>query len=174
MRRERMNHRLRIYLHLQAQEGRRKEVSWRWKHWQALLLLLFIPWGLFLNFCDNVTEPTHVLVVRGLDETVDEESLHCEFSKYAPLKVCLIVVHQLVFFYFSVIDFCFFWEVLASASSSAFVLVYLWLLWIDLQDLRLVRDKFTSVSRGFAFIHFHSVCSSITACYNHLIKCDGM
>lgn len=54
--------------------------------------------------------PTHVLVVRGLDETVDEESLHCEFSKYAPIK-----------------------------------------------DLRLVRDKFTSVSRGFAFIHFHSV-----------------
>lgn len=30
---------------------------------------------------------------------------------------------------------------------------------IDLvvQDLRLVRDKFTHVSRGFAFVHFHSV-----------------
>ena len=26
-----------------------------------------------------------------------------------------------------------------------------------LQDLRLVRDKFTHVSRGFAFVHFHSV-----------------
>ncbi|XP_024357474.1 SUPPRESSOR OF ABI3-5 isoform X4 [Physcomitrium patens] len=54
--------------------------------------------------------PTHVLVVRGLDETVDEESLHCEFSKYAPIK-----------------------------------------------DLRLVRDKFTNISRGFAFIYFYSV-----------------
>ena len=26
-----------------------------------------------------------------------------------------------------------------------------------LQDLRLVRDKFTHVSRGFAFVHFYSV-----------------
>lgn len=26
-----------------------------------------------------------------------------------------------------------------------------------MQDLRLVRDKFTHVSRGFAFVHFHSV-----------------
>ncbi|KAL3684871.1 hypothetical protein R1sor_002893 [Riccia sorocarpa] len=54
--------------------------------------------------------PTHVLVVRGLDENVNEETLHYEFSKYAPIK-----------------------------------------------DLRLVRDKFTHVSRGFAFIHFNSV-----------------
>ncbi|KAG6547441.1 hypothetical protein Mapa_010889 [Marchantia paleacea] len=54
--------------------------------------------------------PTHVLVVRGLDENVNEESLHYEFSKYAPIK-----------------------------------------------DLRLVRDKFTHVSRGFAFIHYNSV-----------------
>ncbi|KAH9303209.1 hypothetical protein KI387_014792, partial [Taxus chinensis] len=54
--------------------------------------------------------PTHVLVVRGLDEHIDEEMLHYEFSKHAPIK-----------------------------------------------DLRLVRDKFTHVSRGFAFIHFHSV-----------------
>ncbi|XP_057826098.1 SUPPRESSOR OF ABI3-5 isoform X1 [Cryptomeria japonica] len=54
--------------------------------------------------------PTHVLVVRGLDEHVDEETLHYEFSKHAPIK-----------------------------------------------DLRLVRDKFTHVSRGFAFVHFHSV-----------------
>ncbi|EPS74452.1 hypothetical protein M569_00302, partial [Genlisea aurea] len=54
--------------------------------------------------------PTHVLVVRGLDENADEEMLRYEFSKHAPLK-----------------------------------------------DLRLVRDKFTHVSRGFAFIHFHSV-----------------
>lgn len=29
------------------------------------------------------------------------------------------------------------------------------------QDLRLVRDKFTQVSRGFAFVHFNSVCSLI-------------
>ncbi|KAI5063378.1 hypothetical protein GOP47_0021925 [Adiantum capillus-veneris] len=54
--------------------------------------------------------PAHILVVRGLDEHVNEDMLHAEFSKYAPLK-----------------------------------------------DLRLVRDKFTHVSRGFAFVHFHSV-----------------
>ncbi|KAK9145218.1 hypothetical protein Sjap_005121 [Stephania japonica] len=54
--------------------------------------------------------PSHVLVVRGLDENADEEMLRYEFSKHAPLK-----------------------------------------------DLRLVRDKFTHVSRGFAFVHFHSV-----------------
>ncbi|KAK8339605.1 hypothetical protein V6Z12_A08G045800 [Gossypium hirsutum] len=54
--------------------------------------------------------PTHVLVVRGLDENADEEMLRYEFSKYAPIK-----------------------------------------------DLRLVRDKFTHVSRGFAFVHYHSV-----------------
>ncbi|KAK4479859.1 hypothetical protein RD792_015402 [Penstemon davidsonii] len=54
--------------------------------------------------------PTHVLVVRGLDENADEEVLRYEFSKHAPIK-----------------------------------------------DLRLVRDKFTHVSRGFAFVHFYSV-----------------
>ncbi|AQK97898.1 SUPPRESSOR OF ABI3-5 [Zea mays] len=54
--------------------------------------------------------PTHVLVVRGLDENADEEMLRYEFAKHAPLK-----------------------------------------------DIRLVRDKFTHVSRGFAFVHFHSV-----------------
>ncbi|KAM2623315.1 hypothetical protein TB2_027831 [Malus domestica] len=54
--------------------------------------------------------PTHVLVVRGLDENADEEMLRYEFSKHAAIK-----------------------------------------------DLRLVRDKFTHVSRGFAFVHFHSV-----------------
>ncbi|KAJ7296444.1 hypothetical protein O6H91_22G061300 [Diphasiastrum complanatum] len=58
----------------------------------------------------KIAGPTHVLVVRGLDENVDEESLHFEFSKHAAIK-----------------------------------------------DLRLVRDKFTHVSRGFAFVHFHSV-----------------
>jgi RNA-binding protein 5/10 len=31
--------------------------------------------------------PTHVLVVRGLNEQVLEENLHCEFSKHAPIKV---------------------------------------------------------------------------------------
>ncbi|ANM63792.1 suppressor of abi3-5 [Arabidopsis thaliana] len=56
------------------------------------------------------TGPTHVLVVRGLDEDADEEMLRYEFSKHAPIK-----------------------------------------------DLRLVRDKFTHVSRGFAFVHFYSV-----------------
>ncbi|XP_055821129.1 SUPPRESSOR OF ABI3-5 isoform X4 [Solanum dulcamara] len=54
--------------------------------------------------------PTHVLVVRGLDENADEEMLRYEFSKHAPIK-----------------------------------------------DLRLVRDKFTHVSRGFAFVHFYTV-----------------
>ncbi|XP_064991636.1 SUPPRESSOR OF ABI3-5-like isoform X3 [Musa acuminata AAA Group] len=54
--------------------------------------------------------PTHVLVVRGLDENADEEMLRYEFAKHAAIK-----------------------------------------------DLRLVRDKFTHVSRGFAFVHFHSV-----------------
>ncbi|ESQ45054.1 hypothetical protein EUTSA_v10010093mg [Eutrema salsugineum] len=56
------------------------------------------------------TGPTHVLVVRGLDEDADEEMIRCEFSKHAPIK-----------------------------------------------DLRLVRDKFTHVCRGFAFVHFCSV-----------------
>lgn len=54
--------------------------------------------------------PTHVLVVRGLEEDADEEMIRYEFSKHAPIK-----------------------------------------------DLRLVRDKFTHVSRGFAFVHFFSV-----------------
>ncbi|CAM0875250.1 unnamed protein product [Alopecurus aequalis] len=54
--------------------------------------------------------PTHVLVVRGLEENADEEILRYEFAKHAPIK-----------------------------------------------DIRLVRDKFTHVSRGLAFVHFHSV-----------------
>ncbi|KAG9148540.1 hypothetical protein Leryth_022184 [Lithospermum erythrorhizon] len=54
--------------------------------------------------------PTHVLVVRGLDDNADEDMLRYEFAKHAPIK-----------------------------------------------DLRLVRDKFTHVSRGFAFVHFYSV-----------------
>nr|GEU73272.1 suppressor of ABI3-5 isoform X1 [Tanacetum cinerariifolium] len=61
-------------------------------------------------FQKGETGPTHVLVVRGLDENADEEMLRYEFSKNAPIK-----------------------------------------------DIRLVRDKFTHVSRGFAFVHFHSV-----------------
>ncbi|CAM8886155.1 unnamed protein product [Rhodiola kirilowii] len=60
--------------------------------------------------------PTHVLVVRGLDENADEEMIRYEFSKHAPIK-----------------------------------------------DLRLVRDKFTHVSRGFAFVHFHSVADATKA-----------
>lgn len=31
--------------------------------------------------------PTHVLVVRGLDEDADEEMIRYEFSKHAPIKV---------------------------------------------------------------------------------------
>lgn len=36
-----------------------------------------------------------------------------------------------------------------------------------LQDLRLVRDKFTHVSRGFAFVHFHSVSPLIIGEFFH-------
>ncbi|GAB2273707.1 hypothetical protein Dimus_008488 [Dionaea muscipula] len=57
-----------------------------------------------------VLGPTHVLVVRGLDENADEDMLRYEFSKHAPVK-----------------------------------------------DLRLIRDRLTHVSRGFAFLHFYSV-----------------
>ncbi|XP_047092185.1 SUPPRESSOR OF ABI3-5-like isoform X2 [Lolium rigidum] len=60
--------------------------------------------------------PTHVLVVRGLEENADEEMLRYEFAKHAPIK-----------------------------------------------DIRLVRDKFTHVSRGFAFVHFHSVVDATKA-----------
>uniref|UniRef100_A0A6N2NDV3 RRM domain-containing protein n=1 Tax=Salix viminalis TaxID=40686 RepID=A0A6N2NDV3_SALVM len=72
-----------------------------------------VPSDWMCNICGCVNfarRPTHVLVVRGLDENADEEMLRYEFSKHAPIK-----------------------------------------------DLRLVRDKFTHVSRGFAFVHFHSV-----------------
>lgn len=34
--------------------------------------------------------PTHVLVVRGLDENADEEMLRYEFSKHAPIKVQMV------------------------------------------------------------------------------------
>lgn len=37
------------------------------------------------------------------------------------------------------------------------------------QDLRLVRDKFTHVSRGFAFVHFYTVCISCRCAF--LCKC---
>lgn len=45
--------------------------------------------------------PTHVLVVRGLDENADEEMLRYEFSKHAPIKVqnlnkCLDYIYLLV------------------------------------------------------------------------------
>lgn len=33
-----------------------------------------------------------MLVVRGLDESVNEETLHYEFSKYAPIKVMIVAV----------------------------------------------------------------------------------
>lgn len=41
------------------------------------------------SFTSGLTRagPTHVLVVRGLDENVSEETLRHEFSKYAPIKV---------------------------------------------------------------------------------------
>nr|CAB3448953.1 unnamed protein product [Digitaria exilis] len=66
--------------------------------------------NVFFEYRFHSTGPTHVLVVRGLDENADEEMLRYEFAKHAPIK-----------------------------------------------DIRLVRDKFTHVSRGFAFVHFHSV-----------------
>lgn len=37
--------------------------------------------------------PTHVLVVRGLDENADEEMLRYEFSKHAPIKVYLTDIY---------------------------------------------------------------------------------
>lgn len=45
--------------------------------------------------------PTHVLVVRGLDENADEEMLRYEFSKHAPIKVrmlnkCVYYIYLLV------------------------------------------------------------------------------
>jgi len=46
-----------------------------------------------VSFLGLITEltflsgPTHVLVVRGLDENADEEMLRYEFSKHAPIKV---------------------------------------------------------------------------------------
>jgi hypothetical protein len=41
----------------------------------------------YFNWVYGGTGPTHVLVVRGLNEQVLEENLHCEFSKHAPIKV---------------------------------------------------------------------------------------
>lgn len=41
--------------------------------------------------------PTHVLVVRGLDENADEEMLRYEFAKHAPIKVGNKLIYQLVF-----------------------------------------------------------------------------
>mmetsp|Transcript_20435 Transcript_20435/g.56626 ORF Transcript_20435/g.56626 Transcript_20435/m.56626 type:complete len:347 (+) Transcript_20435:1009-2049(+) len=43
--------------------------------------------------------------------------------------------------------------------SPSFVLRWLW----PSQDIRLVRDKFTSLPRGFAFIHFHSIADATRA-----------
>jgi hypothetical protein len=37
--------------------------------------------------CCLFAGPTHVLVVRGLDENADEEMLRYEFAKHAPIKV---------------------------------------------------------------------------------------
>lgn len=42
----------------------------------------YIAW-----LCTVITGPTHVLVVRGLDENADEEMLRYEFAKHAPIKV---------------------------------------------------------------------------------------
>jgi RNA-binding protein 5/10 len=84
------------------------------------------------------------LVVRGLDENADEEMLRYEFSKHAPIKV-----QNAVKFIFVLLENPpLFWHV------HAFIFP-------NLQDLRLVRDKFTHVSRGFAFVHFHSVNSFV-------------
>lgn len=41
-------------------------------------------WLIYMLSCAG---PTHVLVVRGLDENADEEMLRYEFSKHAPIKV---------------------------------------------------------------------------------------
>ena len=51
-------------------------------------------------------------------------------------------------------NFCNFYEVL---RTYVLLIPTLFFLKKYVQDLRLVRDKFTHVSRGFAFVHFHSV-----------------
>jgi len=53
----------------------------------GLLFVLCYYFSLFnLQNC-SVSGPTHVLVVRGLDENADEEMLRYEFAKHAPIKV---------------------------------------------------------------------------------------
>ena len=44
--------------------------------------------------------PTHVLVVRGLDENADEEMIRYEFSKHAAIKVFNINKMQISLLYF--------------------------------------------------------------------------
>lgn len=43
--------------------------------------------GFVINLICYLSGPTHVLVVRGLDENADDEMLRYEFSKHAPIKV---------------------------------------------------------------------------------------
>lgn len=43
--------------------------------------------GFVIILIGYVSGPTHVLVVRGLDENADDEMLRYEFSKHAPIKV---------------------------------------------------------------------------------------
>ena len=77
------------------------------------------------------------MVVRGLDEIADEAMLRYEFSKHAPIKARRFKL---------LLECC------ISFKCTEFSQV------LELQDLRMVRDTFTHVSRGFAFVHFHTVC----------------
>ena len=51
--------------------------------WLAALTGIYV----LCNLQSLFVGPTHVLVVRGLDENADEEMLRYEFSKHAPIKV---------------------------------------------------------------------------------------
>ena len=103
--------------------------------------------------------PTHVLVVRGLDENADKEMLRYEFSKHAPIKVRMLKHIYLLNLHSR--------EVKSRHNLCSVKHVHKRILMgIILQDLRLVRDKFTHVSRGFAFVHFHSVCPTFSMLNN--------
>jgi hypothetical protein len=52
--------------------------------WLVLIYIYIYSYTLLIS---TLSGPTHVLVVRGLDDNADEEMLRYEFSKHAPIKV---------------------------------------------------------------------------------------
>lgn len=65
--------------------------------------------------------PTHVLVVRGLDENADEEMLRYEFSKHAPIKVYLTDIYCAGYDCFFVVIFVFFYAFFFSLRCGIFL-----------------------------------------------------